>query len=697
MSVPANISSSFQSHLEGLRGIAIILILLFHLGITGDSSPITLPGGYLGVEVFLVLSGYLLALGFLRKSESCAAFCSKKLLRVMFPLCVMLVISLLVCPFCMDYVDICNTAKTAIFSAFALSNFYLAESGAEYFSDDSTWNPILHTWYVAIAIQIYFTFYLGWRLLKDCKKLIKYSTLMFLALASFMYGHCDEERMMLINFLGLPVWLGAPDTMYYSTFARVWEPLAGVSVLFLPNLPKNRFCSLLPCFALVAILFCVLALPSLASLWVVFLTIIIIRYGGEGWAGYVIGSKLLRLIGRISFSVYLVHMPIIVCHKYFTFMPLNKFSVVCLLLSCIIVGWMFWIFVEKRKVSRKGLLGIWMLAVVLALVLHRTVGLKDYWNKESNAFFLPSYSGLKEEQDLNIFKGFDRSKIWHYNGWIIQTGATPPAEKRTCYMHRLGSVDVPPSFVLMGDSHAGHYVTGLDTLCQEHNVSGVSLTTIVIPFWNRLQHETKKDYYVNNAKILAIMEWLKQQPSITHVVLGQTWIRIHELGLDWMGNPVPATPESNLPMLKEFCSRLKAIGKKVVIMGPEPRFEEKNPMRYYRFLLRNEYSFAEKPNPKCICLEERYYSQFGEVISFMKDMEKEGVCSILYPHKYLFTNGIVGMEKNGNLVFRDHHHLSVSGSELLVRAMWPDIANVLQLKNGANVAQSNKDNKITEQ
>lgn len=88
---------SIIPHLSGIRGCAILLILLFHIGITGYSSSLSLPGGYLGVEIFLVMSGFLLALGLTRKVEGILEFARKKLLRIMYPVSVTLVFTMLVC------------------------------------------------------------------------------------------------------------------------------------------------------------------------------------------------------------------------------------------------------------------------------------------------------------------------------------------------------------------------------------------------------------------------------------------------------------------------------------------------------------------------------------------------------------------------------------------------------------------------
>ena len=666
-------------HLGGIRGCAILLILLFHIGITGDTSPLTLPGGYLGVEIFLVISGFLLALGFAKKEESCIDFARKKLLRIMYPVSMMLLLTILVCLFCMDYEDLLNTGTNAIWSAFAANNIQLSKSGAEYFSSDSTWNPLLHTWYISITVQLYILFYAGYRLMRRWNKWVRYAVLLLILLFSFFYAQCHEWRAELVKLLGLPVWMGNADSMYYSTIGRIWEPLAGAAVLLLPACNKKWLSSLLSLIAILGIGACVWLQPAQAMLYVVLATVIIIRYGGDHVVSSLYNNVVTRCIGLISFSLYLVHMPLIVCHKAFTFDPLGWWSVAGILVGSVVLGWLFWYLVERRKVSLYVLAGVWVLTLAAAYTLISTDGLKNYWNKESNGITLPSYDKLREEHDAAMLEEFNKKLIWHYGSWVTQTGAKVSKSKRMRYMHRVGSKKTKPFFVVMGDSHAGHYMSGLDRLGRQHSFSGVGLTTIVIPFWDRAQLETTKDYFFTKEKAEAIWHWLKKHPEITHVIIGQTWVRASSLNLDWNLKKVPAKVESNLPMLREFCQQLKAIGKKVIVIGPEPRFAERTPMRYFRYLKRNNLSSIDKPYPKCVCTERQYQNQFGEVIKYMDQMHKDDVCTVIYPHKYLFRNGIVGMEEKGRIIFRDHHHFSVKGAEIITQRMWPELAKALGL------------------
>lgn len=680
--IMSNTKKDIIPHLGGIRGCAILLILLFHLGITGDSSPLSLPGGYLGVEIFLVMSGFLLALGLSRKTEGVLDFARKKLLRIMYPVSVTLLLTMLVCLFCMDYADLLITARNALWSAFAANNIQLAESGAEYFSDDSTWNPLLHTWYVAITVQIYILFYAGWRFMARWNKWLRCGILLAIALFSFFYGQCHEWRLELVKLLGLPVWIGNPDSMYYSTLGRLWEPLAGAAVLLLPVCHKQWLNAVISTLALVAIGVCVWLVPPQAMLYVVLATVLLLRYGADNVIACLYNNKLTRGIGAVSFSLYLVHMPIIVCHKCFTFTRLDWWNVGLILAGSMIAAVIFWFFIEKRKVSLITLAAVWGTSLAAAVGLYCTEGLKKHWNAESNKLELPVYENLREERDSNFYKEFNKEKIWHYTGWISQTQMKAD-RKKPCYLHRIGTKQKKPTFVVMGDSHAGHYITGLDTMGRKHMVAGLSLTTVVVPFWNRTILETSNEYYCNKEKIDAIWHWLKNHPELTHVIIGQTWLRAGFLNLDWEQKKVPARAKSNLPMLKEFCLQLKKIGKKPIIIGPEPRFDERTPLRYFRYLKRNNLSSREKLHPKCTCTEEQFYKQFSDTIKFMEQMEKDKVCYVIYPHKYLFKKGVAVMEENGKIVFRDNHHFSVNGSEIICMRMWTQLSKALNYEPSA--------------
>ena len=140
-----------MKQITSLRGLAIILIILFHL------NPEHFPYGYFGVEVFLVISGYLLMKSFQKQQMQIrlGEFARKKVLRLFTPVAVIIPLTLLAGMFFLDYTDLATASSTGGYTLIGAANRFLAVIQSDYFAQDSSGNPFLHMWYLAVTAQIY--------------------------------------------------------------------------------------------------------------------------------------------------------------------------------------------------------------------------------------------------------------------------------------------------------------------------------------------------------------------------------------------------------------------------------------------------------------------------------------------------------------------------------------------------------------
>lgn len=148
-----------MKQITSLRGLAIILIILFHL------NPEHFPYGYFGVEVFLVISGYLLMKSFQKQQMQIrlGEFARKKVLRLFTPVAVIIPLTLLAGMFFLDYTDLATASSTGGYTLIGAANRFLAVIQSDYFAQDSSGNPFLHMWYLAVTAQIYLLFAGGMR------------------------------------------------------------------------------------------------------------------------------------------------------------------------------------------------------------------------------------------------------------------------------------------------------------------------------------------------------------------------------------------------------------------------------------------------------------------------------------------------------------------------------------------------------
>src|SRR5271166_5548935 len=212
-------SSAFRPDIEGLRGIAVLLVSLFHCDVPGFS------GGFVGVDVFFVLSGYLitgLLVAEVKKTSrlSLLHFYARRVRRLLPASALTLVVTLLMAAVILAPQELLFTGRAARATALYVSNIFFSLNSAGYFAPDVKSNPLLHTWSLAVEEQ----FYLFWPLLIILGLQVWRSRKALLALLS---------GLTLIS-LGVCVWSTARGGTFafYELPARAWEfGIGGLAVL----------------------------------------------------------------------------------------------------------------------------------------------------------------------------------------------------------------------------------------------------------------------------------------------------------------------------------------------------------------------------------------------------------------------------------------------------------------------------------
>ncbi len=295
-----------QTHIDGLRGIAVLSILLFHLDIPGAEA------GFLGVDMFFVVSGYLITGQILRLTAdntfSLARFYLRRARRLLPALCVTLLGTLGAGYLFLSPHDFSLLAYSVLASEFFYSNFYFWAT-AGYFSDISQSKILLHTWSLSLEEQ----FYLVWPLL-------------LLLLLRFTK---KPERIftpligVAVICLSLSQWaaLTVPEAAFYLLPFRFHEFMVGGLAYFLGNSQITKL-QAMGCEALAVCGFTLLALsfylfdagttfPGLASLIPSFGVALLLVAAGHSTSGRLLSWMPLRRVGLASYSIYLIHWPLI--------------------------------------------------------------------------------------------------------------------------------------------------------------------------------------------------------------------------------------------------------------------------------------------------------------------------------------------------------------------------------------------------
>lgn len=311
--------ADFRPDIEGLRAVAILLIVAYHAGIPGFS------GGFIGVDVFFVISGYLITRHLLRDSEATGsvafgAFWARRIRRLVPGLALMVAVTLIAGLVIITPFDMLETAKEGGASALYVSNILFAQNTQNYFGSNPNKSPFLHTWSLGVEEQ----FYLLWPFLVLGLMLItrrrrhrhRHGSLVLFA-ALFLVSFALNLR-----------WTGEGSAWaFFSLPTRAWEFAAGG---FLGSLAIRKSTNRLlqPAVGVVGLALLIgatelfnssTAYPGRNALVPVAGTTLLILSGGSGHNAYLrspvsraLSIRPMQWTGRLSYSWYLWHWPFIV-------------------------------------------------------------------------------------------------------------------------------------------------------------------------------------------------------------------------------------------------------------------------------------------------------------------------------------------------------------------------------------------------
>jgi peptidoglycan/LPS O-acetylase OafA/YrhL len=301
---------AYRPEIDGLRALAVISVIIYHFNKN------LLPGGYLGVDIFFVISGYVITSSLYgsaskRLGDFLFDFYSRRMKRLApaLVLCVA-VAGILICLFNPDPGD---SLQTGIRSLFGFSNFYLFRTATDYFARSSELNVFTHTWSLGVEEQFYLLFpVLLWFLSPDrlpsgrMRRLVAViGALSVASLFSFVYLNINNQA-----------------AAFFLVTSRFWELGAGCLLfLTLKHKSVNGVFANLPPLAVTALLVAALYIPLQftvqATVVVVFLTTVLIACLRPQTAAYVIFTRpIVVYFGLISYSLYLWHWIVITLSRW---------------------------------------------------------------------------------------------------------------------------------------------------------------------------------------------------------------------------------------------------------------------------------------------------------------------------------------------------------------------------------------------
>jgi peptidoglycan/LPS O-acetylase OafA/YrhL len=436
-----------RDDIDGLRTFAVLPVIAFHFVILGK----LFGGGFVGVDIFFVISGYLITQTIYRDIHSgtytIVNFYNRRIRRIFPALFVVFVFCIVVTFFSSFPPEATRISQSIISSIFFVSN-YLFYSQSGYFDRNSETSPLLHMWSLSVEEQFYVVFPIIIFLMRDFSNKALVRLLCAIALASLLYS----------------IWMVFTDSpaAFYLVQFRAWELLIGslLAVNAIPKLVRQWQAELVGVSGIALIVISVFLIsgktpfPGLAALAPCVGAAAVIH---SGEATKTLTSRILaffpiRFIGLISYSLYLWHWPLIVFYRLLFVNEPSRTQKGALLVICTLVATLSWFFIEKPfrekpyKLKANGTLlaGGAVMIFTSATTLALSPLIEDVFRYPSRAMEVLSYD-KKDESHMRVGTCLSNDVMNIINN---------------------NCLEIKPkllNFLILGDSHAAQLWSGLKT------------------------------------------------------------------------------------------------------------------------------------------------------------------------------------------------------------------------------------------
>lgn len=663
--------STYRPDIDGLRAIAVLAVVAFHV------NPAWLPGGFAGVDVFFVISGYLITANLWAALKpvdgaghpslavpafSYGAFLAGRVRRLAPALLAMLAATLVAAQWLMRPEDARTVAASALWSLASAANLYFWQFGEHgYFDAPSAEQPLLHLWSLGVEEQ----FYLVWPLL-----------LAWIAVPLARRIGALAAPALAFTLAGASFWLGwayatdDPSFAYYTLPTRASGLLLGATLALLAArfprglpLPERLGRPLAEVLALSGMTLLAGSgitwvteadpYPGIAVLWPSLGTALLIAAGlrragaGTGsptFTAWLLGSLPMVAIGRVSYAAYLWHWPLLAFYRYGHGAPDTTTGLVLFALTFVLAALSTWLLetpIRRRRATPLRTAGELLLLPGTVLAAAATL------------LFVTQGFGVRQWSPAYM-------AAWQQVGAQTRPAVVDPA---VCQRERLTAADLrdprcvsgtpgssPPEVLLWGDSHAAHYVRTLSLLAERAGFRVRNAThSGCPPVLGDPAGLIGRDGLADCRASLRAVE--AELPNYRAVILAASWY-----SYQYRSPTFKARFTTTLQALRARGIRVLLVGRVPLMLGYDRLCEEK--AIGYPGLACRDVRVAIQPAVK----------NFNDWLR----STAAGMPGVAYydANAYLCPDGVCRLRNaRGELLYFDHNHLSTAGSIALGHAI----------------------------
>jgi len=630
------LASGYRPDIDGLRALAVIAVIGFH------AFPAVVPGGFVGVDVFFVISGFLITgivlRGLDRGSFSFAGFYSRRIRRIFPALLLVLAACWLAGWFTLLSDEYAQLGKHVAGGAGFVSNLLFWQE-AGYFDNAAESKPLLHLWSLGIEEQ----FYLVWPLLLYVAWKIRFNRLaltVFVLAASFALNvsrvHSDAVA------------------MFYSPMARFWELSFGSVLAYLTLdhdarsvVPLPRDLEAFLGAALIGVGVFQLNTRSAFPGWWALLptagTFLVIDAGREAWLNRrILAHPALVWLGLISFPLYLWHWPLLSFLRIVGAVTPSVTLRTAAVFASVAIAWLTYTLVETpfRTGSGGGR------KVVALSVLALAIGFAGFRTFQRGG--MPSRIGIVDAgRNDRLNRSWDQRLL--SESWT--TDCSAPL-KSLAYTFCASTAS--PKVAIVGDSHAGHLFWGFthsdDPYFQQAMVIGAGECPPAVGAEMRVGC---------TQALLTVLEMVKQSEQIHYVVLGAYYAYFKRVDDLWAQE-----------MLRGYAKTFKALeaaGKQVVFVRDPPTLTFDPDACLSRRPIEVAYPHVFRKPGVCAGAGRGDLVSHAAYDQFVDTLSKAAPEVFFYdPAAALCSAGVCKVYEDGKLLYGDSNHLSIYGSEYVV-------------------------------